>query len=231
MLGVALHHYGISSRVLLKDRSSFIEQVSVGDLIMTKPKSNEEAKQADELAEDLSAADNVEQEENNVAEIELSEEAAQLVNDLHTQINDAVAARQRALADFHNYQKRAAESEIRANIAGSAKIARSLLAVIDHFDMAINQDTTQLSTEQLLSGIRLVKDELVKALGSHGVNSFEPAIGDEFDPMTNEAMMHQPSEDIEANHIVSVLQVGYKMGDLVLRPAKVSIAAPADKGE
>lgn len=198
---------------------------------MAKPKSKDDSMETTEPVEDLSNSDEVSQDEINVADIELSEEAAQLVQDLHAQIEDAVAARQRALADFHNYQKRAAESEIRANIAGSAKVARSLLAVVDQFDMAINQDTSQLSVDKLLSGIRLVRDELVKALNSHGVNSFEPGIGDEFDPMTNEAMMHQPSDDIEANHIVSVLQVGYKMGDLVLRPAKVSIAAPAEKGE
>jgi len=198
---------------------------------MAKPKSKADSKETTEPVEDLSTSDEVSQDELNVAEIELSEEAAQLVNDLHSQIDDAVAARQRALADFHNYQKRAAESEIRANIAGSAKVARSLLAVVDQFDMALNQDIAQLSAEQLLGGIRLVRDELVRALNSHGVKRFEPEIGDEFDPMKNEAMMRQPSEDVKPNHIVCVLQAGYQMGDLVLRPAKVSIAESEEKGE
>ena len=164
-------------------------------------------------------------------DIELSEEAAELVHALHVQIEDAVAARQRALADFRNYQKRASENEIRANLAGSAKIARSLLAVVDQFDMALDQDTEQLSVEQLLSGVRLVREELVKALQSHNVNSFKPVIGDEFDPMKHEAIMRQPSDDVQANHIVSVLQVGYKLGELVLRPAKVAIAEPKEEGE
>lgn len=199
---------------------------------MAKPRSKDDSKQMTEPAQELSPTNDVSQDEVNVADIELSEEAAQLVHDLHTQIDDAVAARQRALADFHNFQKRAAENEIRANIAGSAKIARSLLAVVDQFDMALKQDTAQLNAEQLLSGICLVRDELVRALASHGVNSFEPKIGDEFDPMKNEAMMRQPSEDVKPNHIVCVLQAGYQMGDLVLRPAKVSIAeALEEKGE
>ncbi len=200
---------------------------------MAKPKSKSDPKEPTESVEDSSNADEVSQAENeiNVEDIELSEEAAQLVNNLYAQLDEAVAARQRALADFHNYQKRASVNEIRANAAGSANVARSLLAVVDQFDMALDQDMQQLSVEQLTSGIRLVRDELVKALGSHGVNRFKPEIGDEFDPTKHEAMMRQPSEDVEPNHIVSVLQVGYQMGDLVLRPAKVAIAAPKEEGE
>lgn len=197
--------------------------------IMAKPKPQAEPNNKTEPVEDGPSAEDELQVD--AADIELSEEAAQLVHNLQSQIDEAVAARQRALADFRNYQKRAAESEIHANKAGSARIARSLLSVVDQFDMALDQDTQQLSVEQLLSGIRLVRGELVKALQSHGVNRFEPEIGDEFDPMMHEAMMRQPSEDVEPNHIVSVLQVGYKMGDLVLRPAKVAIAELKEEGE
>lgn len=189
--------------------------------IMAKPKPQAEPNKTEPVKDGPSAEDDL---QDDAAEIELSEEAAQLVHNLQAQIDEAVAARQRALADFRNYQKRAAENEILANKAGSARVARSLLAVVDQFDMALDQDTRQLSVEQLLSGIRLVRGELVKALQSHGVIRFEPEIGDEFDPMKHEAMMRQPSADVEPNHIVSVLQVGYKMGDLVLRPAKVAIA-------
>lgn len=201
--------------------------------IMAKSKSKADSKQTTEPIEDPLSADEVSQDENeiNVEEIELSEEAAGLVQNLQSQIDQAVAARQRALADFRNYQKRAAENEIRANKAGSARVARSLLAVVDQFDMALDQDTKQLSVEQLLSGVRLVRGELVRALQSHDVNRFKPEIGDEFDPMMHEAMMRQPSEDVEPNHIVSVLQVGYKMGELVLRPAKVAIAELKEEGE
>ena len=59
----------------------------------------------------------------------------------------------------------------------------------------------------------------------------EPVVGDEFDPNRHEAVMRQPAEGIAPNHIVSVLQPGYAMGDQVLRPAKVAVAAPHHEGE
>ena len=164
-------------------------------------------------------------------EIELSEAAAELVHHLEQERDEALAARQRALADFRNYQRRAAESELRAVQGGAAGVVRSLLAVIDHFDLALGQDTEQITVEQLLGGVRIVRDELVKALESHGVEQVDPARGDEFDPNRHQAMMHQPDDEVEPNHIVCVLQSGYQMGDLVLRPAKVTVAAPSDEGD
>ncbi len=166
-----------------------------------------------------------------ILEIELSEAAVELVERLEQERDEALAARQRALADFRNYQRRAAQSEQRAVQGGAAGVVRSLLAVIDHFDLALGQDTEQITIDQLLGGVRIVRDELVKALESHGVQHIEPARGDEFDPNRHEAMMKQPADDVEPNQIFCVLQLGYQMGDLVLRPAKVAVAAPQDEDD
>ncbi len=166
-----------------------------------------------------------------ILEIELPEAAAELVERLQRERDEALAARQRALADFRNYQRRATQSEQRAVQGGAAGVVRSLLAVIDHFDLALGQDTEQITVDQLLGGVRIVRDELVKALENHGVQQIEPARGDEFDPNRHEAMMKQPADDVEPSHIVCVLQPGYQMGDLVLRPAKVAVAAPQDEDD
>ncbi len=166
-----------------------------------------------------------------IHEIELPEAAAELVERLEEERDEALAARQRALADFRNYQRRAAQSEQRAVQGGAAGVARSLLAVIDHFDLALGQDTEQITVDQLLGGVRIVRDELVKVLETHGVQPINPARGDEFDPNLHEAMMKQPADGVEPNHIVCVLQLGYQMSDLVLRPAKVAVAAPQDEDD
>lgn len=168
---------------------------------------------------------------NDAEPIELSEAAAELVERLEMERDEAVAARQRALADFRNYQRRAAESELRAGQSGAADVVRSLLAVVDHFDLALGQDTKQVTVDQLLGGVRMVREELLKTLESHGVERIDPACGDEFDPNCHQAMMHQPDDKVEPNHIVSVLQSGYRMGDLVLRPAKVTVAAPPNESD
>jgi molecular chaperone GrpE len=161
--------------------------------------------------------------------VEIPEVAAEVIEQLKAELAEAVEARKRALADFANYQRRAAENEGRALRSGAAEVVRSLLAVLDHFDLALGQDVEQITVEQLVGGVKMVHDDLVKALAKHGVKRIQPAEGDEFDPNRHEAMLHQPSDAVEPNHIVSILQPGYAIGDFVLRPAKVAVAAPTDQ--
>jgi molecular chaperone GrpE len=163
-------------------------------------------------------------------ELELSEEAANFVEELQTRLDEAVAARQRAMADFLNYQRRARENEVRAGREGVSAVVRSLLPVLDHFDLALGQDPAQLTVEQLMDGLRIVRGELAKALQSHKVEPVEPSIGDEFDPNRHQAVMRQPTDEQEPNTIVNVLQLGYMVDDVVLRPASVIVAA-APEGE
>ncbi len=168
-----------------------------------------------------------------VTRIEVSEEAAALVRELKSELDHAIEARKRALADFANYQKRAAENEHRAAQSGVAGVVRSLLGVLDHFDLAIGQSTKEMTVEQLLGGVRMVRDELMKVLQSHGIRRVEPSVGDEFDPNRHEAVLRQPAGDVEPGHVLSVVRSGYAMDDRVLRPARVIVAAPpnAEGGE
>lgn len=153
------------------------------------------------------------------------------VTQLRVQLDEAVEARKRALADFANYQRRAAQNERQAALGGEANVVRSILGVLDHFKMALDQDQQQMTVEQLLGGIRIVRDELVRMLETFDVQPIDPAVGDEFDPNLHQAVLHQPARDIASNGIVSVLQAGYKMGDIVLRPAKVSVATPDEEAD
>jgi molecular chaperone GrpE len=161
--------------------------------------------------------------------VEVPEDAAVVIEQLQAELAEAQEGRKRALADFANYQRRAAENERRASESGAANVVRSLLGALDNFDLALGQDTNQITVEQLAGGVKIVRDELAKALATHGVQRIEPQPGDEFDPNHHEAMLQKPSDDIEPNHIVSVLQPGYIMGAIVLRPAKVAVAAPPEQ--
>ncbi len=152
----------------------------------------------------------------------------ELLQRLGAERDEAVAARQRALADLANFQRRAQSNELRAVETGAAQVIRSVLGVLDHFDLALSQDHAQIDVEQLVGGVRIVRDELLKALQTHGVERVEPAVGDEFDPNRHEAMLRMHVEGAPPNTIASVLQPGYVMGDMVLRPAKVTVAAAED---
>ncbi len=162
-------------------------------------------------------------------DIETRGEAATLLAELKGELEKAVEARQRALADFANYQRRASQNEQQAVRSGEAGVVRSMLAVLDHFDLALDQDKSQVTVEQLLDGVHIVRDELFKSLESFGVERIAPDAGDEFDPNRHQAVLQQAAEGVAPNHVVAVLQPGYTMGETVLRPAKVSVAPQDDE--
>ena len=156
------------------------------------------------------------------------EQEVDFLEELKAELDEAIDARKRALADFANFQRRATDNERRAVADGAARVVRSLLGVIDHFDLALDRGEEKMTVDQLLSGVRIVRDELVTALESHGVERIQPEVGDAFDPNRHEAVLHQAAEGIEPDHIASVLQPGYRMGAVVLRPAKVGVAPPPE---
>ena len=164
-----------------------------------------------------------------MAEIELSPEAAELVKQLQSERDEAVEGRLRALADFRNYQRRAGENEQRATQSGAVRMVKAILPVLDHFDLALNQKMDQMSLQQLTSAVRIVRDEFNKVLQTQGVERIEPARGEAFDPHRHEAVMRQKADDVDPNSVVQTLQTGYAMGDLVLRPAKVAVSPSAEE--
>lgn len=180
-------------------------------------------KRRDAPETDAGAAD-----ERTIEELEVTDEVRSIIEQLEAERDEAVALRQRTLADYANYQRRADENERRARIAGVHAVLRSLLPVLDQFELALNQSAGALSMEQLLGGVKIVRDELRKTLESHGAAPIMPEVGEEFDPRRHEAVMRQAREGVEPNHVVMVMQTGYAVGDAVLRPAKVAVAPGED---
>jgi molecular chaperone GrpE len=152
-------------------------------------------------------------------------DAADMIQQLRAERDDAAAARLRALADFKNYQRRAIENEARASSSATAQVIRSLLPVLDHFEFAAQQDAAQMTAEQMASAMNILQQELMKALQTSGLRRIDPKPGDEFNPQEHEAILHQPNSDVAPGQVVAVYQTGYALGDLMLRPAKVIVAS------
>jgi molecular chaperone GrpE len=129
---------------------------------------------------------------------------------------------QRTQADFENYKKRAVRDAAAAQTRGVIKLTRELLPAIDNLDRALAAASAAEAGE-LTSGIKLVHDELVAALGRAGIEPFSPE-GEQFDPQHHEAVAQQPAPGAEPGTIVEVYQRGYRLGDAVIRPARVSVA-------
>ncbi len=137
---------------------------------------------------------------------------------------------QRALADFQNYQRRSVENEREARRQGVTSVVASLLGVLDNFDLALRTDTTTgaVSLEQIVQGVEMIRAQLLQALGAMGVSRIEPAPGAEFDPHSHQAVAEVFAEGVEPGRIAATFQTGYRLGDRVLRPAKVSVAKAGD---
>ncbi len=170
-----------------------------------------------------------ESEEITEIELEVPADIVPYIEQLQARLDEAITARQRTQADFSNYQRRAMENEQQAIVSGMVKVMQTLIPMLDHFDLALNQDLEAMNVEKLLNGVQLVRDGFNQALQSLGVEIIEPAVGEEFDPNRHEAMLRQHAEGIEPNHIVMVMQPGYIMGEMVLRPAKVAVAPAEDE--
>lgn len=138
--------------------------------------------------------------------------------------DEAVAGWQRAVADFRNFQRKATEREAQAVAVAEAGVLRNILDVLDQVQLALGQDLAQVSVDQLADGIRITRDQLLKSMQEHGVEAIEPACGDPFQPGRHEAMLRQEADGLPPNHVVALLQSGYRAGDLVLRPAKVAVS-------
>jgi molecular chaperone GrpE len=163
--------------------------------------------------------------EAHLASDDCSSESQRCIEQLITEVIAATEARQRALADFKNFQRRASEEEQRMTRIATANAFRVMLPVLDQLQMAIQQDVEAVTGEQILEGVRIAGDELLKILCDHGVSVIEPEPGDEFEPLRHEAMMNMASDEHDSGCIVQVLQVGFLLGEQVLRPAKVSVAS------
>lgn len=159
---------------------------------------------------------------------EIPEEVADLFERIQNERDEAVEARTRALADYANFQRRASENESRARDEGMTEVVRSLIPVLDQFDLALDHESQEATADSLIKGIQIVKNELLKVLDKAGIVPIEPKIGDSFDPNLHEAMLKQPTDDVAPGHISLLIQPGWAFGVMVIRPAKVAIA-PEDE--
>jgi molecular chaperone GrpE len=132
-----------------------------------------------------------------------------------------LALAQRTQADFENYRKRVARDAAGAQERGVAKLAKELLPALDNLDRAIAAAEAE---DPLLAGVRLVRSELSAALARLGIEAFAP-LGEAFDPNLQEAVAQQPVEGATSGTVAEVFQNGYRMGETIIRPARVLVAA------
>jgi molecular chaperone GrpE len=131
---------------------------------------------------------------------------------------------QRVAADFDNYRKRAARDQQSLAARAHERLVKELLPVLDDLERALDAAAKHAETE-LEEGVQLVHRELSAALAKEGLSEIDT--NGRFDPHVHEALLSQPSEADEGS-VIQVLQKGYRLGEHVLRPARVVVAAPPE---
>ena len=155
-------------------------------------------------------------------EAELTEaESAELLaaQELRTQLAERTADLQRLQAEYANYRKRVDRDRATVREHAVAGALIELLPVLDAISQAREHG-------ELSGGFKSVADSLQAATGKLGLVSYGQR-GDAFDPKIHEALTHSYSPEVTEDTCVEIFQPGYKVGERILRPARVAVAEPA----
>jgi molecular chaperone GrpE len=131
---------------------------------------------------------------------------------------------QRERADFMNYRKGEIEHNKKIETMAREHFAEELLPVLDAYDMAFaNKEAWEKVDKNWRMGVEYIHQQLLKVLGENGIEEIPVKVGDAVDPNLHEAMSTIPAENADQDHtIAQVIQKGYKNGDKVFRPARVT---------
>jgi molecular chaperone GrpE len=151
---------------------------------------------------------------------------------LQTALGEAQEGLARRQADFENYRKRIERERGEAHNRVVGEVARKLLPVVDNLARALDAEETVQSSESkefrhFLHGVELINKQLNDVLESLGIQPIA-SVGERFDPHIHEAVVTEPSDQYEPDTVTEELARGYRIGDRLLRPAMVKVAARRD---
>lgn len=165
-------------------------------------------------------------EENDATPVSIEEYEA--LNAKLTEAEAAAAAARdaqlRALAELDNVRKRAEREIDSARKFGTERVLGDLLSINDSLELGIKAaGNPDASAKSIGEGMTLTHGQLLKFFEKHGISIVDPA-GQPFNPDFHEAVSAVPSTDVAPNHVINVLQKGYRLHDRLLRPAMVIVA-------
>jgi len=146
------------------------------------------------------------------------EEKDTRVSELETALAERTADLQRLQAEYVNYKRRVDRDRDVSRKTAVESVLKDLLPVLDDIRSAGEHG-------ELTGAFKAVGDEVVRVTAKHGLESFGEK-GDTFDPHIHEALLHSLSGEVSGPTCVEILQPGYRVGERVLRPARVAVAEP-----
>src|SRR5262245_41020446 len=154
------------------------------------------------------------------AEEAMQKDLDALLSDTEQQRDEYLELAKRTQADFENYRKRMAAEVQAAAVRGKAEVARELIDAVDNLERALEAGGTG---NELVAGVEMVLNGLRESLARNGIETIDPT-GEKFDPTQHEARSAQPADGVEAGVVVETMQKGYRLGENLVRPARVVVA-------
>ncbi len=196
---------------------------------MKKKKEKQVTEPANDVKLDIIDSEEIEETAEETVEKELTAEdkLEALTAELASSKDDLLRLR----ADFQNYRMRAAKEIANARMFGQTDTIIPFLQVFDHFNMAMMAAEKSDNMDAIKQGLEMILKEYKKGLDELGVESYN-AVGEKFDPKLHDAMTNEPSDDVEEGYVTKQWNVGYKLGERLLRPATVVVSSgPAENEE
>lgn len=141
----------------------------------------------------------------------------------------------RTLADMENLRRRTKKEMADARSYAMANFARDMLGVADNLRRALDnlpaetRAAADAGLKAMLDGVDITERDLIKTFERHGVRQIDPR-NEKFDPNRHQAMFEAPDPNVPKGMVTQVVQVGYSIGERVLRPALVGVSAGGPKG-
>ena len=149
---------------------------------------------------------------------------AQELETVRAQAQEYLDGWTRERAAFANYKRRQAEQQERQRQQLVAEVAKGFLEVLDDLELALQNRPQRGKGAAWAEGIELIYRKLRSVLEAQGVEQVPAEPGMPFDPRYHEAISHEAVDGHEGGHIIEVVRPGYRVGDLVIRPALVRVA-------
>jgi len=134
---------------------------------------------------------------------------------------------QRLQAEFDNFRRRSQQELREREDRTIAQVFRRLLPVVDDLRLAARAE--EQTDEGITEGLRIILDKVSALLGEFSIEEI-PAVGSAFDPRWHEALVHHPSESAPPGVVLDELERGYRLRDLLVRPARVVVAKAPENG-
>jgi molecular chaperone GrpE len=190
------------------------EQEQEQEILSEEPLSEEGERQQEEAA-------SVEDENIDMAEFEQLKES---LDENRAKAQEYLDGWQRSRAEFANYKKRILREREQVHQVMKGKVIRDYLEILDDLERALKDRPTDEEGSAWAEGIELIYQKLKAKLEAEDVRPMDPE-GEQFDPNLHEALMMEETDEYESGQVIDVVEQGYWIGDRVLRPAKVRVAA------